>query len=62
MMCAYQEAEDLLAGIDELDAAGLGAALTQYGVRPPHRANFPLWQYVCACSCPSMNSAASSQS
>jgi hypothetical protein len=27
-----QEAEDLLAGIDELDAAGLGAALTQYGV------------------------------
>lgn len=34
-----QEAADLLAGIDELDAAALGAALTQHGVKAPETGN-----------------------
>ena len=34
-----QEAADLLAGIDELDAAALGAALTQHGVKAPETWN-----------------------
>lgn len=34
-----QEAEDLLAGIDELDATGLGAALTRYEVKAPDTKN-----------------------
>ena len=34
-----QGAADLLAGIDELDAAALGAALTQHGVKAPETGN-----------------------
>ncbi len=34
-----QEAEDVLARLDELDGQGLGAVLTQYGVKAPETKN-----------------------
>lgn len=34
-----QEAEDVLARIDELDSIGLGTALTRYGVKAPDTKN-----------------------
>ena len=39
-MChAAQEVKNLLATIEELDAPGLGAALTEYGVKAPDTGN-----------------------
>jgi glycyl-tRNA synthetase (class II) len=36
---SMQEAEDVLARIDELDSIGLGTALTRYGVKTPDTKN-----------------------